>query len=164
MTGFEPRIVRLGPMTVASAHAIGESPEREAWKKMQAWAEPLGLLDDVEAHPVFGFNNPHPSADSREYGYEFWIAVDPDTEVGGDLQLKRFEGGTYAVTACSLLDETSSEFFQREGFLESWKKLFDWAEENHIRTGSHQALEKPHDPRAPEAELVLDLFLPIEAD
>jgi DNA gyrase inhibitor GyrI len=149
-------------MTVASAHAISESPERDAWKKMEAWAGPLGLLADVEAHPVFGFDNPHPSPGSREYGYEFWIAVTPDTEVGEGIQLKHFSGGAYAVTSCRLEEEINSEFFQREGFLESWKKLFDWAEENQIKSGSHQALEKPQEPRAPDEELVLDLYLPIE--
>jgi DNA gyrase inhibitor GyrI len=161
MTKFEPHILRLPPMTVASAHAFGENPEREAWKKMEAWAGPLGLLDDVEAHPVFGFNNPNPSPGSREYGYEFWIAVDPGTELGAGIKQKSHQGGVYAVTSCRLMDEIQSPFFQREGHLESWKKLVDWAEANQIKRGGHQALEKPHDPRASEEDLVLDLYLPI---
>jgi DNA gyrase inhibitor GyrI len=161
MAGFEPRIVRLEPMTVASAHAISENPERDAWKKIETWAGPLGLLDDVEAHPVFGFNNPHPSPDSGQYGYEFWIAIDPGTEVGPGMKLKHFEGGSYAVTSCKLLEEVRSAYFQSEGHLESWRKLFDWVEQKQIKPGSHQALEKPRDPRAPEDEVVLDLYLPI---
>ncbi len=162
MASFEARIERLEPMMVASAHATGKSPEREAWKKMEAWADPIGLLDDLDRHPVFGFNNPDPSPGSDEYGYEFWVAVDPDIEAGPGIELKEFEGGLYAVTTCKLFDEINSEFFLREGYLESWKKLHDWVEENQVRHGSHRALEKPLDPRAPEAELVLDLYYPIE--
>jgi hypothetical protein len=48
-------------MRVASVCSISAHPEITAWNKMQAWAEPLGLLDDIESHPVFGFNNPSPS-------------------------------------------------------------------------------------------------------
>ncbi|MBE9478662.1 MAG: GyrI-like domain-containing protein [Chloroflexi bacterium] len=126
MTGFEARIKNLEPMMVASVHVVGESPEREAWKKMEAWAGPIGLLDNVEKHPVFGFNNPNPSPDSDEYGYEFWVAVDSEIEVGPGVELKEFEGGRYAVTRCYLFDELNSEFFRREGYLESWKHLHEW--------------------------------------
>ena len=162
MADIHARIVSLKPMRVASVHTYGESPEREAWRKMEAWAGPIGLLEDLAKHPVFGFNNPHPSPDRSEYGYEFWIAINPETEAGPGIELKQFEGGSYAVTSCRLLEEVHSEFFQREGYLESWQKLFDWAEGKQYKRGSHQSLEKPHDPRAPEAELVLELFLPIE--
>ncbi len=162
MATFEARIVKLSPIRVASVHAYGESPERDAWEKMEAWAGPLGLLDDTEKHPVFGFNNPNPSPGSNKYGYEFWMAVDPEIEAGPGVEMKQFEGGTYAVASCNLLEEINSEFFKTEGFLESWQKLIDWAEEKNLKQGDHQALEKPHDPRAPESELILDLYLPIE--
>jgi DNA gyrase inhibitor GyrI len=162
MAGFEARIENLERMRVASVHAFGESPEREAWKKMEAWANPIGLLDNIEKHPVFGFNNPDPSPECNEYGYEFWVAVDPEIEAGSGIELKEFDGGRYAVTSCNLFDEINSEFFRREGYLESWKKLHDWVKENQLKPGRHQALERPHDPRVPEEELVLDLYFPIE--
>lgn len=66
MAAFEVRIENLEPMMIAMAHAVSESPERDAWKKMEAWAGPIGLLDDSEKHPVFGFNKPHPSPDSNQ--------------------------------------------------------------------------------------------------
>jgi len=162
MAGFEARIESLESMMVASVHAFGESPEGEAWKKMEAWAGPIGLLDNIEKHPVFGFNNPNPSPDSKEYGYEFWLAVESEIEPGRGIEWKDYEGGRYAVTVCNVFDEMNSEFFRREGYLESWKKLRDWVVENQLRPGSHQALERPHDPRVPEEELVLDLYYPIE--
>lgn len=162
MTDLEVRIVRLEAMRVASIRAISESPERDAWEKMRAWAEPKGLLDDVEKHPVFGFNNPSPSPDRKEYGYEFWLRVDPDIDPEGEIEVKNFTGGLYAVTTCKLKEELSSEFFCSEGILEPWKKLYDWVKSSKYRYGNHQGLEKAHEPGASEENLILDLYCPIE--
>ncbi len=89
MTELDVRIVELKPMRVASARVVSESPENDAWKILCAWAEPIGLLDDAENHPVFGFNNPQPSPGKKEYGYEFWIQIGPEIEVGGQGGSKR---------------------------------------------------------------------------
>jgi len=162
MKEFEVKIVRLEPMRVASANVISTTPEHDAWEKMRTWAEPKGLLEDLEKHPVFGFNNPNPSPDRKEYGYEFWIRVEPDIEPKGEVEVKEFEGGLYAVTTCKLKEEIESEFFQKEGCLESWKKIVDWVKSSKYKYGKHQCLEKAHDPNASEEELVLDLYCPIE--
>ena len=58
MVDLDVRIVRLPPMLVACFRALSESPENEAWNKLRMWADPRGLLDDPERHPVYGFNNP----------------------------------------------------------------------------------------------------------
>jgi len=162
MKEFEVKIVRLEPMRVASARVISTTPENEAWEKMRTWAEPKGLLEDLEKHPVFGFNNPNPSSDRREYGYEFWVRVGPDVEPEGDIKIIEFEGGLYAVATCKLKEELESEFFQKAGYLESWKKLVDWVKSSKYKYGKHQGLEKAHDPNSLEEELVLDLYCPIE--
>jgi len=162
MKELKVSIVRLEPMRVASARIISETPERDAWEKMRTWAEPKGLLEDIEKHPVFGFNNPNPSPDRKEYGYEFWIRVEPDIEPEGEIEIKEFEGGLYAVTTCKLKEELESEFFQKAGYLESWKKIVDWVKSSEYKFGKHQALEKAHDPGASEEELVLDLYCPVE--
>ncbi|UCF58486.1 MAG: GyrI-like domain-containing protein [Candidatus Bathyarchaeota archaeon] len=158
---FEVKTVRLEPMRVASARAIGKTPEHDAWEKMRAWAEPKGLLEDIEKHPIFGFNNPNPSPDRKEYGYEFWIRVEPDIKPEGEIDIKEFKGGLYAVTTCKLKEELESEFFQKEGYLESWKKIVDWVKSSKYDCGKHQCLEKAHEPGASEEELVLDLYCPI---
>jgi DNA-binding HxlR family transcriptional regulator/DNA gyrase inhibitor GyrI len=159
---FHVKIEKLEPMRVASAQAISKTPERDAWTKMRTWAEPQGLLEDLEKHPVFGFNNPDPSPDKQEYGYEFWIRVDPNTKVEGEVEPKEFQGGLYAVTTCNLKEEIESEFFQKEGYLESWKKILDWVKASEYSFGKNQCLEKAHDPDATEEELVLDLYCSIE--
>ncbi len=160
MKEFTVKIVELPPMRVASVQAISESPEHDAWEKMRAWAEPRGLLEDLKDHPVFGFNNPDPSPNKKEYGYEFWIRVDAEMK-SDEVTIKDFGGGLYAVTTCNLKEELQSEFFKEKGYLESWKRLVDWVESSKYTMGSHQCLEKAHDPEASEEELILDLYCPI---
>ena len=162
MKEFEVRITRLVPMRVASVRAIGATPERDAWEKMRSWAQPRGLLEDIDKHPVFGFNSPDPSPGQKEYGYEFWIRVDADTKPAGDVEVGEFKGGLYAVTTCKLKEELESEFFKKEGYLESWKNLVDWVKSSKYKMGKHQCLEKAHEPGASEEELILDLYCPLE--
>lgn len=164
MKELEVKIVKLEPMRVASVRVISKTPENDAWERMRAWAEPKGLLDNIEKHPVFGFNNPNPSPDREDYGYEFWIRVEPDTKPEEDINIKEFEGGLYAVTTCKLKEELESEFFQRQGYLESWKKIVDWVKSSKYKVGKHQCLEKAHDPEASEEELILDLYISIEEE
>ena len=156
MTELQIHIIELRPMRVASVRVISESPERDAWEKMRTWAQPKGLLDNVEKNPVFGFNNPSPSRDRREYGYEFWIAIDPGIEPEGDIEVKDFAGGLYAVTTCRLYGDPKGNVF------EVWMKLLEWVRCSKYRWRKTHELEKAHDPLASEEDLVLDLYLPIE--
>ncbi len=162
MKEFKVKIVKLDPMRVASVQVISETPEHDAWEKMRAWTGSKGLLEDIEKHPVFGFNNPNPSPDRKEYGYEFWIRVEPEIEPEDDIEIKNFEGGLYAVTTCNLKEEIDSEFFKKEGYLESWKKIVDWIKSSKYTFGSRQCLEKAHDPEASDEEFILDLYCPLE--
>jgi len=159
---FEVKIVKLEPMRVASVRAVSTKPENDAWEKMRSWAQPRGLLEDIDKHPVFGFNSPDPSPGGKEYGYEFWIRVDPDTKPSGDVEIKKFNGGLYAVATCKLKEELESDFFIKNGYLESWKNLVDWVKSSKHKMGKHQCLEKAHEPGASEEELTLDLYCPIE--
>jgi DNA-binding transcriptional ArsR family regulator/DNA gyrase inhibitor GyrI len=162
MKEFDVRVVTLEPMRVASVQVISETPEPDAWERMRAWAEPKGLLENLEEHPVFGFNNPNPSPGKTEYGYEFWIRVGPDIKPEGHVKIKQVEGGLYAVTTCNLKEELESQFFRENGYLESWKKITEWVESSTYHLGSHQCLEKAHDPDASEGSLILDLYCPLE--
>jgi len=153
MTGLGVRIERLRPMRVAWVRAVGRSPEQEAWSRLSAWARPAGLLDDALAHPVFGFNNPPAAPGVPEYGYEFWVGVDSETQPTEGIGLKQFEGGLYAVTSCHL----------GPGMAQSWKFLLRWVHtsQHAWRRTSHE-LERIVNPLAPPAETVVDLCLPLE--
>ncbi len=152
MSELEVRIVKLEPMRVASAHAFSASPEQEAWAKLLAWAKPKGLLDDRERHRIFGFNNPDPSPGSPNYGYEFWIIVGPDVEPEGEVGVKEFPGGLYAVTRCKGVSNITA----------TWKQLVAWGEDSKYRRASHQWLEEHIGPvDIPQDALLLDLYMPI---
>ena len=152
MTELAVRIERLEPMHVAWVRAVGRSPEQDAWQLLSRWAGPAGLLDDPDAHPVFGFNSPGPSPGVQEYGYEMWIAVDSLTEPPDGLGLKDFGGGLYAVTSCQL-----------KAVAERWKNLLRWVHGSQYtwRRTTHE-LERVRNPLAPEQDIVLDLYLPVE--
>jgi len=156
MKELQVRIVKFEPMQVASVRVVSETPERDAWDGMRRWAEPRGLLGKTQEHPVFGFNNPDPSQDSKEYGYEFWVRIGKDTKVEGTIQAKDFGGGLYAATTCDIKECTL------EGIPQAWGMLAKWVKSSKYKFGKHQMLEGIRNPDAPESELVLGLYCPIE--
>ena len=156
MSEIEVRIVRLEPFRAASFYGFGEYPELVAYEKLMAWAGPRGLFEDRESHRIFGFNNPSPSPGSPNYGYEFWITVDPDFGVDDslDIDIKQFRGGLYAVTNCVGIENIGK----------MWEALSLWVENSKFGCGHHQWLEENlSQPTAEITEdiLELDLYLPI---
>jgi DNA gyrase inhibitor GyrI/DNA-binding HxlR family transcriptional regulator len=148
---FEVKIVELEPMHVASFRAISETPEHDAMKMLAQWAQGKGYLNDLEKHPIFGFNNPNPSIGKKEYGYEFWIKVEEGYSEEG-VTLKNVSGGRYAVTTCHNLSQIG----------ELWMKLSKWVQENGYEYRKAEWLEKTHNFNASDDELVLDLYEPIK--
>jgi DNA gyrase inhibitor GyrI len=154
MADLKVRIEKLPRMWVASVRASGEAPEVEAWRRLRQWAIPKGLLSDCDRHPVFGFNNPNPSADRKEYGYELWIRVDAPEAGDDEVAFKEFEGGLFAVTTCRLQGGPD--------IVTTWRSLWDWARHGPHRWRRAQELERVLNPNAREDELVLELYLPID--
>jgi predicted enzyme related to lactoylglutathione lyase/DNA gyrase inhibitor GyrI len=144
------RVEKLEPMRVARFHARDHHPEALAWTRLREWAEPQGLLKDPAAHPIFGFNNPGPSAPSDEYGYEVWIRIDVEMAVAGGVEALEFPGGWYAALTHAGLPNP-----------EVWMQLLNWVRcSPHAHRHAHE-LEHPRNPLAPESERVFDLYLPI---
>lgn len=153
MRESDVRIVRLESMRVAYAKGFGTSPEPEAWEKLLSWAKNKGLIDDIKNHRLFGFNNPEPTPDKPEYGYEQWIKVGPDAEPEGDVQIKEFEGGQYAVVRTKL-----------SGITESWKDLVAWLTASKHEFGPYQYLEECLGFKGdiPDLDTEFDLYIPIK--
>jgi AraC family transcriptional regulator len=152
MSEMDVRIVRLEPMRVAAVLGFGESPENLAWDKMTTWLNATRLLDDGQSHRFFGFNNPSPSAGSPNYGYEVWVNVDETVQVEGEVTVKNFPGGLYAVTRCKGV----------ETIFPTWQQLARWGEESRYHGANHQWLEEHISTLdGPLEELLLDLYLPI---
>jgi AraC family transcriptional regulator len=147
------RIVRLEPMRVAYAKGFGTSPEAEAWEKILSWAKEKKLLDKTEDFRLFGFNNPEPTPDKPEYGYEQWITVDVDVEPGGDVQIKDFPGGQYAVFRTKL-----------SSIIDSWKSLVEWLQKSKYDFGPYQYLEEclGFAGDTPDLETEFDIYMPIK--
>jgi DNA gyrase inhibitor GyrI len=152
----EISVVALRPMRVASVHAYGSQPEDLAWQKLEKWAQEKGFLSKPEEHRIFGFNNPSPSPGSPNYGYEFWMQVGEEVEPGGEVKIKEFPGGLYAVLRWDGKGDPN------ETIPQAWKELVKWREKSPFKTGKHQWLEEHINPDdGVEVEFLLDLHLPI---
>jgi DNA gyrase inhibitor GyrI len=144
-------------MQVASFHGFGSEPEFQAAAKMLAWAEPRGLYDEGFGHRVFGFNNPSPTAGSPNYGYEFWVTINPDEQVDGDARIEEFSGGLYGVLNCDVSSGDPGDIIPS-----TWSKLVTWLESSHYKHGNQQWLEE-HLTRGDSVDngFILDLYIPI---
>jgi DNA gyrase inhibitor GyrI len=153
MSELEVRIVHLEPMRVAYALGFGSSPEPIAWGKILDFGKAKGLLEDLDKVRFFGFNNPDPSPGTPNYGYEQWMMVGEEIEPEGDVGIKDFPGGLYAVTRFKDLNKIG----------QVWKMLVVWQEDSKYKHGNHQWLEEQlSPPDTPNFEdLVFDLYLPI---
>jgi DNA gyrase inhibitor GyrI len=157
VNNLDVRIVKLDPMRVAAAHGFGAGPEPIAWDKLKAYMQYTHLMEDGQTHRFFGFNNPEPSPGSPNYGYEQWVTVGPDAQPEGEIQVKEFEGGLYAVTKTNLAE-----------IGQTWQALFAWRERSPYHFGSQQWLEevmtwdpiRTHDEMGPE-NVWIDLYMPI---
>jgi len=152
MSELVTRVVELPSMRIASAIGYGKEPEGLAIEKLLAWARTRGLLAPSKQKRFFGFNNPNPSAGSPNYGYEFWITVEPEIETDGEIAVKQFGGGLYIVTHANSVEEIVSK----------WQKLVTWLETSPYKLGQHQWLEETlfsadYDPMTAS----FDLYMPV---
>ena len=125
------RLERLPTMRAAHVHAFSGSPEEDSWRKMEAWAGPLGLLDEGSDARVFG-RNTYPTTEPEPYGYELFLTVGPEVEPEGDVDVGEVPGGLYAALRFEGLDNIG----------EAWERLWDWIEgskHEHVgwRKGEH---------------------------
>jgi DNA gyrase inhibitor GyrI len=154
---IEVKIIHLEPLTVASFPAYGPEPEDEAWARLVAWARPLGLLVDPEKHRIFGFDTAGTSLASQNRGYEFWIEVEPGFQPQGDVPLRAFSGGKYAVYRIRKVGNPW------DTIPAAWKALVLWQEDSAHKMGKAQCLEQHIGyADAPLADCPMDLYLSIE--
>ena len=82
------------------------------------------------------------------------IVVGPGVEPQGEIKIKEFPGGLYAVTRC----EVKNPWDDIPG---TWKRLAAWLENSKYRWSPHQYLEEHLGPLEFSEEFVLDLYMPI---
>lgn len=154
---IEVRIVEMPDMTFACFPAYSPEPEDDAWKALEAWAVPLGFMDDRVRHRIFGFDTAGVTPGSPNRGYEFWIQVDPAFSAGESVQLKHFVGGKYAVYR---IPKVGSPW---ETIPSAWKALVLWQEDSRFKMRHAPCLEEHLGaPGVPLADSPMDLYLSIE--
>jgi DNA-binding transcriptional MerR regulator/DNA gyrase inhibitor GyrI len=148
--GMDVRLIQLKSMRVAYYCAESASPEMDAWSVMLKWVEEKEL-DKLTTTRFFGFNNPCPTEGSPVYGYEVWVTIPENIEVSGEIRIKQFDGGDYAVI-CSHLHNIT----------ERWHRLYKWVEDSGYTMAEHQWLEETISPiKASSEKMQLDLYCPI---
>jgi DNA gyrase inhibitor GyrI len=114
LTDRDVRIIYLPPMTVASAHYIGEDCESVVCGMIDKFIEDTDLLSYKPDVRHFTFNNPEATATGPSVGFECWISIPDDWEVPEPLRKVQFFGGLYAVHS---IDFTQ---FDHYGLLWKW--------------------------------------------
>jgi DNA gyrase inhibitor GyrI len=150
------RIVDLEPMRVASALGYGRNPEDQAAGKIARFAQAIGLVPGSPGYRAFGFNNPHPSPGSPNYGYECWLVVGPGVEAASPIEIKRVSAGKYVVTRCVGLQHIGQR----------WRALSVWVEDSPYRLPPNggRCLEEFLNPAEQErSKWVIDLYTEIVA-
>lgn len=98
------RILYLAPATVATCHYLGENPEENAEKILAQFIKESNLTDLKPDFRVYGFNNPSPTKEMEQYGYEFFVTIPQDLNVEAPLIKKEFAGGLYAAHCIKMGD------------------------------------------------------------
>ncbi len=152
---MDVRMVTLDPMWVASVRVTGESPERDAVAKICEWAAGKGFLAETARHPIYGFDNPPFGRRGGPRGYEVWIRIDREGDADQAVDLKRFDGGRYAVMRCVVHGDPMAEIPA------AWGHLAEWVRAQGHKLGPHQSLEMHIDPAAAGSKFVIDLYCPV---
>ncbi len=155
------RIDRLETMRAAHIHVLSDTPEEDAWKKMESWAKSKGLLEkDLETR-VFG-RNTYPTENPEPHGYEFFLTVSRNIEPEGEIDMRQIPGGLYAVLRFKNLDNIRN----------AWEYIWNWIREKkyeHIGLqkddhGWHNGFEEQinwHEGKSP-SEWIFDLWVQLK--
>lgn len=161
------RIVYLPPATVAASHYIGKDPEHNSSKPLDKFVRESGLCKIKPDLRHYGFNNPNPSNDNPDYGYEMWVTIPDDMELPEPLVKKHFEGGLYAAHMIPMGNFHEWEWLCNWVLNDNPKYEPNWVEdggecmggllEEHINYINHVNL-----PQSEPDDMQLDLLFPIK--
>lgn len=121
------RILYLAPATVAACHYMGDNPEENAEKILARFIKESNLTALKPDFRMYGFNNPSPTKEMEQYGYEFFVTIPQDLKVEAPLMKKEFAGGLYAAHCIKMGDFHEWESFS-ERIKASKEYEIDWRE------------------------------------
>jgi len=149
------QVKTLGALRVAHYRAVSPTPEDDSFKRMEEWLSQQDIKSPASARR-FGFDvEVSPEQRGKGFrGYEVWCEVPESVTASGDVEVKDFGGGLYAVM--KVTDPFSNPF---EVIPAGWKRLVEWARTStEYVIGEHQHLEEPV---GTKEDLCLNLYLPI---
>lgn len=156
MKDEQVRIVEMKDQKVALAHGTGKEigePEEEAWDKLMRWIKEEDVLEEKDGFQLFGRNNPPPTEENEEYGYDQMVTLYNNYESTENIEITEIEGGSFAVT----------RFKNLENIVEKWQELYEWVQNNDeyeiAGHGLEELLSSPEE-LVPE-KMIFDLWLPI---
>lgn len=155
MENIAVRLVDLQPMHVVTANGYGQYPEMEAWDLILDFSNEQDIDPWDKSHRFFGFNNPEPTPESPEYGYEQWMTIDDGIAADEPLDVKDVAGGRYATVHIHGLDTIG----------DAWQHLASWCEaQGYSVAGDREpCLEELLTPiDAPPEAWEMDLYLAID--
>jgi DNA gyrase inhibitor GyrI len=112
-------IETIDTLKTVYAHALTDTPEEDAWKKIRSWAEPKGLLTREKGTRVFG-RNTYPTDNPEPHGYELYITVNEQPKPETEIMVGEIPGGIYAILKSTNL----------KGMASAWPSLWKWVEES----------------------------------
>ena len=116
---MEIRLERLKTLRAAYTHSSSNTPEEDAKEKIIDWAKSKGLMEKKIAARLFG-RNTYPTDKPEPHGYEFYLTVDDDIEIGEGLEMKEIHEGLYA----------GLRFTNLLKIRETWERLWRWFEDS----------------------------------
>lgn len=116
------RLEKLKSMRVAYFHSFSETPEEDAWQKMEIWAKEKGLLKNQSKVRIFG-RNIYPTENPEPHGYNYYITISPDIKVDKEVFVSIIPGGLYAISRCEGFEEISG----------TWESLWKWVNESEYK-------------------------------
>ena len=125
------------PMRVACLKVISVSPEQDGRERLNQWTSAIGHLPgsrkfgfDVEVSPA--------QAKAGLRGYEVWETVLETTQASGEITIRNFPGGLYAVMN---LDHCFEDAFKL--IPDGWKDLHNWViQSQEYQSAGHQWFEE----------------------
>ena len=112
------RLERLQTMRAVHTHALGDTPEEDAGKKIREWARSNGITG-TSGNRLFG-RNTYPTDNPEPHGYEIYLTINQEPERRGNISIGEIPGGLYVILRFKNLDRIG----------EAWKKMWTWITEN----------------------------------
>ncbi len=149
------------PLKAMCTYAFSETPEEDAWKFLQSWAQPKGLLKKEIGTRIFG-RNTYPTDNPEPHGYELYITVNKQQKTDENIMIGEIPGGLYAILESTSLMEIANAWpFLWKWLEESEYEFTGWIKNEHGWVDGFEEHLNPFDEKAPN-EWLFNLMIPVK--